>query len=220
MQAISTEYGSLYSAMLVVDIIGTWLFGCGINLAIAIKADLPNKKLAWIPGVQYWLSGQAVRFNSATCVMLMLPFFASVLQAVGVTSYVTTPLNLMGAITMLIALIRLFRCFGKNPANLWWLLLPIVGWIILIVKVFSMIFSKKVPFIDYYDHTVRREERAVHSPDDSWKILNQALALSLTGIIVGIVAGAVVSGIGMQMGFKQAELKYAAQSSSSFSTNA
>lgn len=194
---------NLYQIGSLIVLIGSWLFYSTINWALAIKTDYPNKQLAWVPVANMWIYGKTVRFSNPLAVGMMFPFIASILSLFAPGNPVTVILDLVGIVVLLIATVRLFRCFGTSPANIWWVLLPIVGTIIFLVKFFGLLFSKNVPYTDLYAKN-SADKKGVLTATPEWNALSTALALAIVAIIIIIVGSFFTTAASMQQAFEAA----------------
>lgn len=195
--------GTVWFVGQIVGLIGTWLCGSAINWALAVKTNAPNKWLAWVPAANMWIYGKTIRFNAVLSVGLMLPFTGNVLNLFIPSSPIIFIFTIVGGIILLVATVRLFHCFGKSPANIWWILLPVVGTILFLVKYYGMIFSKNVPYIDRYDQSKLPEERTVLTATESWNILGTALALAIVSVFIGLIGSGIVMVGSMQNMMRQ-----------------
>lgn len=193
----------LYLIGSLIVLIGSWLVYSTINLALAIKTDYPNKQLAWVPVANMLIYGKTVRFSTPLTIGLMLPFIASILNLFLAGNPVTVILDLVGIVVLLIATVRLFRCFGVSPANIWWVLLPIVGTIIFLVKFFGFLFSKNAPYTDLYAKDPA-EKKGVLTATPEWNALSTALALAILALIIIIVGSSITAAGSMQNAFRTA----------------
>lgn len=111
------------------------------------KVGLHRAWLAYVPILQYLLYLKVIRISRWNVLWVFLPLATMPLQHHGI---VGTLIDLVAEVIVSVLaiwwMVRYFKAFSMNPHRLWWLLLPVIGWILIIIFQLQIGFSKKYQY--------------------------------------------------------------------------
>jgi len=111
------------------------------------KARHRNPWIAYVPIVNYFAYLKVIRVSRWNVLWMLVPLITLLPFLDDATaSVISLVTNLLVLVLSIWWMIRYFKAFGMNPHRLWWMLLPGIGTLLVLIFQLQIGFSKKYQY--------------------------------------------------------------------------